>query len=197
MGYTANVTSANPLKPNFAINADGTLITPSLTVTYTANQNNVATMAYEDADGNDISKYASTPVSLNASGTTDQPIPTSGAVEIPGYTLKEIDFISAVGSPLTGTTVDNLVFSGGGATTPDKVKFVYTANAQTVNVHYLYSGGGKNGLEIQGLTPGTLTLNGVSNAATTTMTAPDAPDAGYLFLLSGTSDPSHSQLHHK
>ncbi len=189
VGYTANVTSANPLKPNFAINADGTLITPSLTVTYTANQNNVATMAYEDADGNDISKYASTPVSLNASGTTDQPFPTSGAVEIPGYTLKEIDFIPAVGSPLTGTTVDNLVFSGGGATTPDKVKFVYTANAQTVNVHYLYSGGGKNGLEIQGLTPGTLTLNGVSNAATTTMTAPDAP-VGYDLVQAGLTTAS-------
>jgi hypothetical protein len=36
--------------------------------------------------------------------------------------------------------LSNLTFCGGA--TPDNVKFVYKANDQTVNVHYLYSGGG-------------------------------------------------------
>lgn len=91
-GYTPNVTSVNP---SFAINTDGTLINSSITVTYTANQNNVATMKYVDEAGKDISQYAATPVSLNASGTTDQPISTSGAVEIPGYTFDHIEYTTA------------------------------------------------------------------------------------------------------
>lgn len=94
-GYTPNVTSVNP---SFAINTDGTLINPNITITYTANQNNVATMSYVDATGNDLSQYASTPVALNASGTTDQPIPTSGNVSIPGYNFDHIEFN---GNPIT------------------------------------------------------------------------------------------------
>ncbi|GAB2021588.1 hypothetical protein RyT2_06620 [Pseudolactococcus yaeyamensis] len=189
-GYTPNVTSVNP---SFAINTDGTLINSSITVTYTANQDNVATVAYVDDSGKDISQYASTPVSLNASGTTDQPIPTSGAVEIPGYTLKEIDFAPVNGSPLSNTTVDKLIFSGGG-TTPDQVKFVYTADNQSVNVHYRYSGGGFNGQEIPmsllpPLTPGQ--ISGKSNQATTTAIAPDAPQ-GYDLVKAGL-DNTNSQ----
>lgn len=187
-GYTPNVTSINP---SFAINTDGTLVNSTITVTYTANQDNVATMQYVNEDDNDkdISQYASTPVSLNASGTTDQVIPTSGAVNIPGYTFDHIEYKTAAGVTDPNADLSNLTFSGGGAT-PDNVKFVYKANDQTVNVHYLYSGGGFNGQEIQGLTPGK--IQGKSNQAATTTTAPNAP-VGYDLvktgLVNGNSQP--------
>ena len=179
-GYTPNVKIVNP---SFAINTDGSLVTPTITVTYTANQNNLATMQYVDTDGNDLSQYASTQVSLNASGTTDQVILTSGTVEIPGYTFKEIDYTPVNGSPSTNTTVDQLIFSGGGMTTPDQVKFVYTANQQKVNEHYVYSGGGFDGQEIHGLTPGVIWSTS-NHAPTTSDPAPDAP-VGYALVKSG------------
>ncbi|GAX47507.1 beta strand repeat-containing protein [Pseudolactococcus reticulitermitis] len=182
-GYTANVSTVTP---NFAINADGSLVTPTITVTYTANQNNIATMTYVDTAGNDISQYASTPVALNASGTTDQSIPTSGEVSIPGYTFDHIEFTPVNGSPQSNTTVDKLIFSGG-STTSDQVKFVYQANNQEVTVHYLYSGGGLNGQEIVGLTPGKII--GTSNQALTTTPAPDAP-VGYDLVKAGLTSAS-------
>lgn len=187
-GYTPNVTSVNP---SFAINTDGTLINSNITVTYTANQNNVATMKYVDEAGKDISQYAATPVSLNASGTTDQPIPTSGQVEMAGYTFDHIEYTTAAGVIDKTANLLNLIFTGGGATQPDEVKFVYKANAQTVNVHYLYAGGGLSGQTIPGLTLGEITLNGFSNQAPTTVKAVDAPQ-GYDLVKAGL-DNTNSQ----
>ena len=182
-GYTANVSTVTP---NFTINADGSLVTPTITVTYTANQNNIATMSYVDAAGNDISQYASTPVALNASGTTDQPIPTSGEVDIPGYTFDHIEYTTAAGVTDPSASLANLTFSGG-STTPDKVKFVYTANAQQVTVHYLNADDRLVDRTVPGLTPGVITLNGVSNQAATTTTAPNAP-VGYALVEAGLTN---------
>lgn len=182
-GYTANVSTVTP---NFTINADGSLVTPTITVTYTANQNNIATMSYVDAAGNDISQYASTPVALNTSGTTDQPIPTSGEVDIPGYTFDHIEYTTAAGVTDPSASLANLTFSGG-STTPDKVKFVYTANAQQVTVHYLKADDRLVDRTVPGLTPGVITLNGVSNQAATTTTAPNAP-VGYALVEAGLTN---------
>ena len=184
-GYTANVSTVTP---NFTINADGSLVTSTITVTYTANQNNVATMSYVDATGNDLAQYASTPVALNASGTTDQPIPTSGNVSIPGYVFDHIEFN---GNPITKlgddeatikAALDAATFTGGA--TPDAIKFVYTAGPQTVTVHYLNADDRLVDRTVPGLTPGSITLNGVSNQAATTTTAPGAP-VGYALVEAG------------
>ncbi|SJZ64058.1 hypothetical protein SAMN02745116_01022 [Pilibacter termitis] len=184
-GYTPNVTSVTP---SFAIKSDGTLVTPKITVTYTANQNNVATISYVDDKGNPLQKMATVPVSLTASGTTDQAIQTSGEVTIPGYTFDHIEFYNASSKTTENpATTADLIFSGAGASMADNVKYVYKADPQTVKVHYLYSGGGKDG---QDAYP-ELDLPGISNQAATNTPALAEP-VGYQLVKTGL-DATNSQ----
>lgn len=65
-------------------------------------------MSYVDAAGNDISQYASTPVALNASGTTISRF--RQAVNIPGYTFDHIEYTTAAGVTDPSASLANLTF---------------------------------------------------------------------------------------
>lgn len=177
-GYTA---SATTVTPSFAVDSStGELVQPTITITYTANQNNVADIRYLDTSGNDISKYASIPVAQKASGTTDQLIPTSGAVVIPGYSFEKVTFQAANQNVASEVDPSALIFSGAGIEKPDTVAYIYSPDEQVVNVHYLYANGALKGQDILER----LTIDGHSNDPAETTEAKEAP-IGYEIVKAG------------
>jgi hypothetical protein len=177
-GYTSSTTLPTL---SWNVDASGNLVTPTVTVTYSANQNDDATIAYKDtADNNLITRIPNMPT-VSSQGITGTQITSDGAVSVSGYTLDSVDYNSTTlcststtpcGSPPDLSTAVYTGNAGG-----DTLTFIYSPNPQSVVVHYQYASGGRAGQDFC-----TDTISAVTNAST-----PSLVTAG---TISGTADPA-------
>ncbi|GFH40756.1 lectin-like domain-containing protein [Lactococcus insecticola] len=163
---------------NWTINADGTL-TKTDYYFYYAPETNTAAIKYLDENNNDISGLVATgekPIITGPVGDTGTVIETSGAVTIPGYTFNDVS------TSLSEDSGGNYLYSGTGTpANPDTIIYYYTANTQTVTVHYIYQGGSKDGTDVATA----ITVSATSNATETTTESGVTAPAGYT-LVTGT-----------
>ena len=181
-GYTASQTSVTP---SFAVNSTGALVTPTVTVTYSANANDQADISYTDTSGTDLIPLLATHPTTTSYGTTGTPITSDGIIAVPGYSIDTIKYTTngadtVICSPGTtactdSTSLSTAVYSG--RTSPvDALTFEYAPNPQTVEVHYAYASGPRAG---QDFCTDSIT-------ATTNATSPASVTAGTLV---GTAEP--------
>jgi hypothetical protein len=142
-GYTASVSKVTP---DYAIDPKtGQLVTPSLNVTYTANNQNaeisylIAPNATKNPDGsynvdpNDLVSATASQTrgaATSAVGVTDQAIGVSAPI-IPGYTI-----YSRTANGVTVPDISTVTFDA--TADPDKLEVIYVPNQQTVTVHYVF-----------------------------------------------------------
>jgi|GEM_PF-3244193 len=182
-GYTANITQ---ITPSFTIDSvSGQLITPTITVTYTANAQ-IANISYQDDTGTSLNTFAaSCNQPLLLSGVTNQQIMANPPV-LPGYDFKTLNYTTSGEVTSTPTSVSDLYF-----TTPDDkndlLNFVYTAKTQTVNIVYVNSVTGSSmtfpdGTSVQ------YTATGTSNSQGGTIPVPNNIDGYNASATSVTPD---------
>ena len=148
------------------LNPDGTITATTTTTVTTVTTTTVSTMSTDDK-GNMIMTTGDPTMTT----TTSDPLETTATIALPvppgysitGYTVTDSDGDTTTTNINSLLDLGNLTYSGNG----NKISLICSPNPQTVNVHYVYASGTKQGNDVV-FSDGTHldTLSGVSNGTT-------------------------------